>query len=298
MDESQKTMLALNSVKKSYKSKEVLKGISFSICAGDIYGFIGPNGVGKTTTIKAITGLAGISSGTITMNHEMRIGVVLDQNCLYSNFTAKENLEFYLRLFGTYQEETINYYLSEVGLADVKNVAINKFSKGMKRRIVLARTLAMKPDMLILDEPLDGLDVSSQGIIIKLLKEWVSQGERGILYTSHDMAEVESLCNKIGFIKDGRIELQGTMDEILKREFSCLRIVPKDNEDELIACMKPFYRSCEKKKEALWFEMDEAAAERMIDELYNKNIRVKEFNKIYHSLTEIYERINTYEKNN
>ncbi len=294
----EKPILELNDVKKQYRKKEVLKGISFSVYAGDIYAFIGPNGVGKTTTIKAITGLTRISSGTVTIGKNRRIGLILDQNCLYSFFTAKENMEYYLRLFGMNNDSTIDKYLKMVGLDNEKNVRVDKFSKGMKRRLVIARALAMKPEILIMDEPLDGLDVSSQVIVIRLLKEWVKQGERCILYTSHDMAEVENLCNRIGFIKDGKIALQGTMREVLQNEICTLRIVPRDNEDSVIASLADICPVYEKKEDELLFEADENTARLAIDALFDNNIRVNEYNLKYNSLTDIYERLNTDGKHN
>lgn len=297
MEENQETMISLKDIVKKYKNKEVLKGVSFSVNRGDIFAFIGPNGVGKSTTIKAITGLLKIDSGEVLIKDGQRIGLIVDQNCLYSCFTAKENMEYYLRLFDLYNEDIINKYLSIVGLLSEKNTAVYKFSKGMKRRLVIARILAMEPNILIMDEPLDGLDVSSQLIIIRLLKEWVKNGERCIIYTSHDMAEVESLCNKVGFIRNGMIILQGTLNEILKDEICSLRIVPRDNEIDVlnkISSICPYYR---KNEEELFFEVDKEKME-IIDLLFDNNIRVKEFNYIYRSLAEIYERMNKYDSNN
>ncbi len=246
--------------------------------------------------MKAIAGLTKIDSGSIQLKKHPRIGIVLDQNCLYSCFTAKENMEFYLKLFGLCQESIIDRYLKIVGLADEKDVTIDKYSKGMKRRLVIARILAMDPDILIMDEPLDGLDVSSQVIIIRLLKEWVREKERCIIYTSHDMAEVESLCNRIGFIKDGRIAMQGRMNEILKHEVCGLRVVPGDNEEDVIRTLQSYCPSYEIKEGELLFEADEHTADMAIAGIYDNNLRVKEFNRVYRSLTDIYERLNKYER--
>ena len=298
VDTMPKTILSLKEVKKSYKSKEVLKGISFDIRAGDVLGFIGPNGVGKTTTIKAITGLIDISGGEIVINRDIenfKIGLVLDQNCLYSNFTAKENMELFLRMFSEMSMGVIDQYLELVGLLDVKNKRIDTFSKGMKRRLVLARTLAIDPNLLILDEPFDGLDVHSQVIMTGILKEWVRKGERCILYTSHDMAEVENLCNKVCFIKDGKIALQGTLEELLKHDFSSLRIVPRENEQAILACLNGHYVSFREKNGELWFEIKEEEADSIIDKLYDSGIRVREVNKVYHNLTDLYVRLNANE---
>ncbi|SEF95093.1 ABC-2 type transport system ATP-binding protein [Eubacterium ruminantium] len=292
MEKSISIIIELKDVEKSYKNKKVLNKVTFTVNAGDIFAFVGPNGVGKTTTIKAVTDLISIDSGEIYKKPGSRIGLIMEQNCLYPFLTARENMEYHLRLFGLNREEIIDKYLDIVGLIDEKDIQVNKFSKGMKRRLVIARALAVDPDILIMDEPLDGLDINSQLIIIRLLKEWVKQGARCIIYTSHDMVEIEALCNRIAFIRDGRIVLMGLIDEIAKKEIEYLRIVPGDNIRMVIDLVKTSGNIYEQRDDEIWVRYDKDKTGQMTELLYDKNIRVKEFNYIYRSLASIYKGLN------
>lgn len=300
MEKGKRKILSLNDVRKSYKNNEVLKGLSFDIYEGDIYGFIGPNGAGKTTTIKLITGLTTLSDGEIQVSKDkdFLIGLVLDQNCLYSNLSAKDNLSFYLRMTGDNSEKTIDYYLDLVGLSEVKNVLVGRFSKGMKRRLVLARTLAINPNLLILDEPLDGLDVASQTIMINLLKEWVTKGNRSILYTSHDMTEVENICNRIGFIRDGKMLLEKETKSLLKYNMDYLRVVPREGETALSDWLNNRNLAYEKYDDEFRLKVKEEDTDAVLDYLYREGVSLSEFNKVYSKLADLYVRIYADEKDN
>ncbi|MBP5596450.1 MAG: ABC transporter ATP-binding protein [Pseudobutyrivibrio sp.] len=291
--EKNNKLIELIDVTKSYKKKKVLNGISFTVYSGDIYGFLGANGTGKTTTIKAITGLTRIDSGTIIVNKNSRIGLVSNSNCLYSSFTASENIAYYLKIFGLYDKNKIDRYLKLVGLLNEKNEAVSSFSKGMMRRLVLARILAIDPDILIMDEPLDGLDVSSQLTIIHTLKNWVSEKNRCIIYTSHNMEEVEKMCNKVGFLKDGKIALQGRVNDILKKEILSVRLIPRNNDyDHVLKCINHISDIYEYIDEELYIKADEKQYNAIIDALYKNNIKIQEYNLVYRNLIDIYERIN------
>ena len=300
VEKGKRKILSLNDVRKSYKNNEVLKGLSFDIYEGDIYGFIGPNGAGKTTTIKLITGLTTLSDGEIQVSKDkdFLIGLVLDQNCLYSNLSAKDNLSFYLRMTGDNSEKTIDYYLDLVGLSEVKNVLVGRFSKGMKRRLVLARTLAINPNLLILDEPLDGLDVASQTIMINLLKEWVTKGNRSILYTSHDMTEVENICNRIGFIRDGKMLLEKETKSLLKYNMDYLRVVPREGETALSDWLNNRNLAYEKYDDEFRLKVKEEDTDAVLDYLYREGVSLSEFNKVYSKLADLYVRIYADEKDN
>ncbi|MCM1398281.1 MAG: ABC transporter ATP-binding protein [Clostridium sp.] len=298
MDEMK--LLTVSDIYKSYKEKEVLKGISFDLNTGDIYGLIGPNGIGKTTIIKSVTGLVKFDSGTITFkeNHD-KVGLVLDQNCLYSQLTGSDNIEFYVRMFGQAGSGTTERVLRLVDLYDVKDKKVLTYSKGMKRRLVLARTLAFDPNLLILDEPFDGLDLSSQMTMIKCLKQWVGQGNRGILYTSHNMSEVKMFCNRLGFIKDGKIAKQGNITDLLRDSFKCLRIVPQSKDvQQIINCIGDFIHTYKLEADELKLFMDEENINAVYERLKAADIALAEFNKEYKDLIDIYVGVNGIETDN
>lgn len=297
-EEDKELLLAVRNVKKRYSDHEVLKGISFNVRCGDILGYIGANGAGKTTTIRAITGLCSINEGEITVNKnikDFKIGVVLDKNGLYSQLTARENMEFYLRIYFDYNFDTIiDEYLELVGLRNYENVKVMKYSKGMKRRLVLARTLAIEPNLLILDEPFDGLDVDSQLTMIKCLKNWVKKSDRGIIYTSHNMSEVKMLCNRIVLIKDGEIIQDNLVDEIIKEYFKYLRIQPfHNNTDVILGCIKDLYDHYIIDGENILIYTEKENVEEIAKVLFSRKTIVKEFAMEYADLNEIFVKENS-----
>ena len=220
--------LEIKNLKKSYKGKLAVDGVSFSIEKGEFYGFLGPNGAGKTTTIKTITGMATLDSGTITV---FGIDVVSD----YRNARAKVGLapqEFNVDIFcptgkildymaGYYgmrkpeREKRIAELLKQFDLEKHKDKQFKELSGGMKRRVMLARAMVNDPELLILDEPTAGVDVELRHELWKHLRELNAQGKT-ILLTSHYLEEVEMLCNRIGIINKGKLVAEGTKDEFIK----------------------------------------------------------------------------------
>jgi ABC-2 type transport system ATP-binding protein len=220
-------MIRLENVAKNYGRIKALKNISFCVSEGEIVGCIGPNGSGKTTTIKAITGLCRVRSGAITVlgvnaltQYEKvgkKIGVVFENHGLYAELTVWENLEFYARLAGgpaNLRRQEIEKGLELSGLGDRSRSPARTLSKGMARRLAIARALLIRPQILILDEPLDGIDVASRISIADLLKTWVEEPAHCILLTSHNMPEVEQLCNKVTIVRQGEVLASGPMEAL------------------------------------------------------------------------------------
>ncbi len=288
------TLLQIRELKKSYGSKTVLSDIDFSLEAGDILGYIGPNGAGKTTTMKIICGLCKADSGVVLTGTEearLRIGVVFDHNGLYPNLTAKENLQFFLKLYNTPDEEKeLKRLLEFVGLSEAMNQKVKHFSKGMARRLVLARAFVQKPDLLIMDEPFDGLDVESQYLMRNFLEQWAKKEKHGILFTSHNMKEVQDFCNRIVFIKAGRITLQGAVDELLQKYFRGLRIHLNDPGEGRRVCelLAGLYQRCEQKEDEIFLENSRDKNEVIMQKLMSGQISFCEIAEVTDSLEDIY----------
>ena len=199
---------------KSFGKKEILKNVSFSIDEGDILAFIGPNGSGKTTTIKLILGLQKIDSGEvlingldITKNFEdaiRKVGAIVENPDSYMYLTGWQNLRLIADYYGNISDEDINELVKYVGLESRINDKVNKYSLGMRQRLGIARALLNKPNILILDEPTNGLDPEGIKDLRVLLKRLSSDG-MGILISSHNLAELESFCNKVCIIDNGTI---------------------------------------------------------------------------------------------
>ena len=209
-----KKLLECINLCKSFGKKQILKNVSFSINEGDILAFIGPNGSGKTTTIKLILGLQKIDSGEvlingldITKNFEdaiRQVGAIVENPDSYMYLTGWQNLRLIADYYGNISDEDINELVKYVGLESRINDKVNKYSLGMRQRLGIARALLNKPNILILDEPTNGLDPEGIKDLRVLLKRLASGG-MGILISSHNLAELESFCNKVCIIDNGTI---------------------------------------------------------------------------------------------
>ena len=197
----------------SYGRERAVNGVSFDVEPGQILGFLGPNGAGKSTTIKMLTGQLRPDGGSIEILGmpmparreaiQGRIGVCFEEKNLYSAMSAEENLRFFCKLFGVENCDIVGL-LERVGLADRRKDRVADYSKGMRQRLMMARTLVNTPDVLFLDEPTDGLDPVSARAIRALV---TAEAERGaaILLTTHDMHEADSLSDRVAFINSGEI---------------------------------------------------------------------------------------------
>lgn len=194
--------LQVRSVSKSLRGMKVLDSVSFSLAAGELVGLVGPNGAGKTTLIRIILGLLEADEGQVLINgltvataeSRARVCYCLDNDGLYPTLTGAENLRFFQKAHGV-EEDRISEVLESVGMVDAADVKVSSYSKGMRRRLGIARALLPSPDLLILDEPFAGLDPSGQRQLISLLQELRSHV--GILFSSHDLHIVFSYASRV-----------------------------------------------------------------------------------------------------
>ncbi len=205
-----------------------VRGISFRVRQGEIFGLIGPNGAGKSTTLRMLAGLLKPSRGRVFIGginvHEkpvearQLIGYLPEEAEVYSRLTGYEHLRFYAMLYGVEDlEETIRYGALLSGLGEKLKIRAGNYSKGMKRRLLLAVALMRKPKLAILDEPTSGLDVYASVNVRKLIKRYVNETKSSVILSSHNMLEVECLCDRIAFIAKGKIIVEGTPSEIKER---------------------------------------------------------------------------------
>ena len=205
--------IAVEDLEYSYEATKALQGISFSLSQGEILGFFGPNGAGKTTTVKILTGLLPPESGSVKVLGEelprgaakvqSRIGVSFEKTNLYEDMTAEENLKFYARLFGIRKYKP-GALLERIELVGKEKDRVSSYSKGMKQRLMVARSLINSPDILFLDEPTDGLDPVSAATIRRIIREEKSRGV-SIFLTTHNMQEADKLSDRVAFINQGEI---------------------------------------------------------------------------------------------
>ena len=210
---SHTSVIEVRDLVKQFKNQTALNHLDFSVESGEIFGFLGPSGAGKTTTIKILTGqllassgetkLLGIATDALTQDIYQEVGIVTDNSGLYENVSVYHNMKFFADLLKV-DKKRIDFLLERVGLAQDKKKLARRLSKGMRQRLVLARALLHSPKVLFLDEPTSGLDPATAQAIHKLLKEVQAEGTT-IFLTTHNMEEATKLCDRVALLNDGKI---------------------------------------------------------------------------------------------
>ena len=227
---STQPIISIKNLYKSYGSKQVLKGINLEVYPGQVLGYIGPNGAGKSTTVKILCGLLSDYEGSVTINGldlktnsveiKSKIGYIPELAELYDVLTPLEFLQFMGSLYGmdeTLCIDRINKMMNAFGLHDNLNQRMDTFSKGMRQKVLLASGLLHNPDIIILDEPLSGLDANSVIIVKELISKLAKEGKT-IFYCSHMMDVVEKVSDRIILIDNGTIVADGSFEELKQQQ--------------------------------------------------------------------------------
>lgn len=208
-------VLKLNNVTKIYNNKKVVDNLSLMLFEGEIFGFIGPNGAGKSTVIKMICGLTSISSGTIFVNGYSidknfkkaisDIGAVVETPQLYPYLSGKANLKLFANFYGASAKLRIPNIIKILQMEDFINKKVSTYSLGMKQRLGIAQALLNKPKLLILDEPTNGLDPEGIKNIRNLLLSLSRNEKMTIIISSHNLSELEQICNQVAVLRSGKL---------------------------------------------------------------------------------------------
>jgi len=210
------------------KHQSVLKGISFQLPPGTITGFLGANGAGKTTTIKCVLGLSQPDCGGVRFfgDHSLslaiknRIGFLPERPYFYEYLTGEEFLRFYGQLSMRLSKRDLNSRIDEllllVGLSDARHRRLRAYSKGMLQRIGFAQAVIHKPDLVILDEPVSGMDPDGRAAIADLIRAIAKQGA-SVFFSSHLMHDAERLCQRLVILREGKVMFEGSTDDFLNR---------------------------------------------------------------------------------
>ncbi len=222
-------MIKLKNLTKKYSTVTAVNNISLKVEKGELFGFLGPNGAGKTTTIKMMAGLVKPTSGSIFINgcnmghdpNEVKkiTGFIPDRPFLYGKLTGREFLSFVGRLYALKKDEIIKRLEPLLNLFEMEDYVdnlIESFSHGMKQRLVMASALIHKPRLLIVDEPMVGLDPKGARLVKKIFRELCSKGTT-IFMSTHTLEIAEDMCDRIGIIQNGTIVDVGTVKELRER---------------------------------------------------------------------------------
>ncbi len=276
----------------SFGDKKIIHGLNFSVKRGEIFGFLGSNGSGKTTTIRALLGIYQADSGELLINGKKfspertgLIGYLPEERGLYRKEKVIDVMQYFGQLKGLSKKEARDFsqdFLKRVGLEDKARLNIDKLSGGQQQKIQLGITIMGKPDLLILDEPTKGFDPVNRELLMEIIKEENARGATIIMVT-HQMEEVEKICNRALLLKNGKTKAYGTVDEI-RNQFGKQRIIlefvgvlPESDKFEII------------KKETNYAELSpEVDSQEILKELISKDLRILNFKVQKSTLNEIF----------
>jgi ABC-2 type transport system ATP-binding protein len=257
-----------------------VEGLDLEVAAGQIFGLLGPNGAGKTTTLKMILGLLRPDTGEVRLFGDppsspaarARLGYLPENPYFYDYLTAEEFLDFYGRLRGmpaAHRRETVRAALERVGLAERRATPLRKFSKGMVQRLGLAQAIQHDPDLVILDEPMSGLDPIGRREVRDLILGLKRAG-RTVFFSSHILQDAEMICDRVAILDRGRLRTSGRLADLIAEsapwfEVAVRGALPRDHGAELLS---------EEGEEHLLRVADEDALERLIDAVRAKGGRV------------------------
>jgi len=251
-------MIDIKNLRIDYEDTTAVDDLNLEIGPGEIYGLVGPNGAGKTSTIKALAGTLEPTYGTILIQgidldiHPQKafalIGYMPDFSPVYENLKAWEYLDVFAAAYHLPYPgrlKSVDHWLDRVNLQSKRNTLVRELSRGMRQRLVLAKTLLPDPKLLLLDEPASGLDPVARKDLHDILKN-ISSPETTILISSHILTELSGLCTSVGILEKGRLVVSGTLENIRKRLGSAKRLTIHLSEQKSDAAMKllNFCRNC------------------------------------------------------
>ena len=237
------SLIKVEKICKSFGSKQVLKEVSLEVREGEILGFVGPNGAGKTTTIKLILGLQSIDSGNVYINGFdvqkdfekaiEKVGAIVENPDAYMYLSGLANLKLAANLYKDITDERIMEVVKLVGLENRIKDKVSKYSLGMRQRLGIAMSLLHKPNVLILDEPTNGLDPEGIKDLRDLIKKLAKEENMAILISSHNLAELESFITDVCFIKNGEVIKTASIKEVKANGVKPSYIITLDKVDKL-----------------------------------------------------------------
>lgn len=291
------TILRVSHLTKNYGSKVALDDVSFEIKKGRIYGFIGENGAGKTTAIRAITGLTPIAPKTVELfgkstqrgleKARRNMGCLVERPILLKSKTAVENLRLQQLLFGQTDDEKIQQILERVGLSDVKNKKVKDFSLGMKQRLGIAMALINNPELLVLDEPVNGLDPMGMVDVRELLRSLCEDDGITILISSHILTELYQLVTDYIIISKGKILETLSKEELDEKCSAYIILETAQTQDALKVLKEHDVKSAVSKNETIKI-YDNVNMKDVANWLFNADILVTLLTKYEKSLENYY----------
>lgn len=278
---------------KRYGRITAVEDLDLTVRRGEVYGFLGPNGAGKTTTLRMLLGLIRPTSGTATVLGERPgserglsgVGSLVESPAFYPYLSGRDNLKVMARYSGA-PKARIDEALGQVELSGRAKDKFKKYSLGMKQRLGVAAALLKDPELLILDEPTNGLDPKGMADMRALIRE-LGRGERTVLLSSHMLGEVEQICDRVGVIQHGELLREGTVEELRGGEGLVIRAEPLDEAVGVLGAL-PSVEDVRVEDETLRLAVDPERAAEINQKLVSNGVRVSELRSSGQSLEEVF----------
>ena len=286
-------LIETNDLGKSYGSITAVLSLNISVRRGEVYGFLGPNGAGKTTTLRMLLGLVKPSSGTAKVLGEepgsplglQGVGALVESPAFYPYLSGRDNLRVMARYCGV-PPQRVAEVLAQVELAGRAKDKFRKYSLGMKQRLGVAAALLKDPELLILDEPTNGLDPKGMADMRAIIRR-VGHGERTVLLSSHLLGEVEQVCDRVGVIHKGELLIEGTVDELRGGTGILIRVEPIEEARKIAASLTGV--ECAQIEDGmLVLDTDPERAAEINARLVSEGLRVSELRPVERSLEEAF----------
>lgn len=288
------SIISVHHLSKQFKDTKAVDDLSFTVYEGDVYGFLGQNGAGKSTTIRMLLSLVAPSGGEINIFDQklsthrseilQRVGAVIEKPDLYKYLSAYDNLSIFAKMSGLkVTRQLLMQQLQMVGLADRATSKVRTFSQGMKQRLGIAVALVHDPALIILDEPTNGLDPQGIADMRNLILQLSSEMGKTVLISSHLLSEIEVIANRMIIIHKGKKMVEGTVADLLDPAHSLIQIETLNNEEALEKLKQTKWASYMQEEKQLRLMMNKDAVPQLISDLVAMNVQLLSVNSS-HSL--------------
>lgn len=279
-------MLEISNLSKYFRGRKVIDNVSLTVEKGDIFGFLGPNGSGKTTTIRMILNLISPNNGTIKINsYDLKtdfykaigsVGAIVETPKFHQYLSGYKNLKLMANLADNIPKGRIEEVLNLVGLSSRGKDKVKTYSLGMKQRLGIANAILSNPQLVILDEPTNGLDPQGMKEIRDLIQSLAKKNNITFFISTHLLYEVEQICNKVAILEQGRIITQGSVDNLLKVDYEEVEVI-SDSRDRVINVIKKFdyVKDIKKTSNGVHTRIEKGFSNILNKELVHNNIDVK-----------------------
>lgn len=244
-----KTMIKVKNVTKKFDDFLALKGLDINVEKGSVYGLVGPNGAGKTTILKILSGVYRQNDGTVEIDNEPvfenmkikeRMTFISDDLFFYSTYTIKDTAKYYAGIYENWSWERFNA-LKEIFKIDI-NRKVRRLSKGMQKQVAFWMSVSAQPDIMLLDEPVDGLDPVMRRNVWRLMLSDVADRGTTVIVSSHNLRELEDVCDHVGIMHEGKIVLEKALDDLKGNTHKLQLAFDGEVSADLIAQIKPIHR--------------------------------------------------------